>query len=143
MSSQQEYTDGYYRLKSPTHEKVMEAHLDYTVSFENESKTLAQTWYVTFDENGMLFKSCYGKYLCSEGNVFKKWYSVIADRENPKDWEHWVMEKVCGDVFALKSRWGMYLTVNEKGEPNSDKKDITSWEEFTLEKVGEKTPTNM
>ena len=135
MSSQQEYTDGYYRLKSPVHNKVMKVHPDHKVSFEDESEAFDQVWYVTFDENGMLFKSCYGKYLCSEKKVFSKWYSVIADRDNGWGWEHWVMEKVDGDVFALKSRWGMYLTVNEKGEPNSNKKFITAWEEFSLEKV--------
>ena len=135
MSAQQEYEDGYYRLKSPVHNKVMKAHSDYTVSFEDESEAFDQVWYVKFDKNGLLFKSCYDRYLCSERKVFSKWYSVIADRENGWGWEHWVMEKVDGDIFALKSRWGMYLTVNEKGEPNSDKKFITSWEEFTLEKA--------
>ena len=138
MSSQKEYTDGYYRLKSPTHSKVMKAcpgYEKYKVRFEDESEAFDQVWYVTFDDkSGVVFKSCYGRYLCSEGNPPRR-YSVIADRENPKDWEHWVMEKVCGDAFALKSWKGMYLTVNEKGEPNSDKESITSWEEFTLEKV--------
>ena len=133
--AQPEYEDGYYRLKSPVHNKVMKAHPNHKVSFEDESGGFDQVWYVKFEETGLLFKSCYGKYLCSERKVFSKWYSVVADRENGWGWEHWAMEKVNGDAFALKSRWGKYLTVNEKGQANSDKKSVTSWEEFILEKA--------
>lgn len=135
MSAAPEYTNGYYRLKSPVHNKVMRVHADYSVTFEDESESFEQVWYVAFDERGASFKSCYGKYLCAEGKVFSKWYSVIADRDNCFGWEHWVMETIDGDVFALKSRWDRYMTVNENGKPNADKKFVTAWEEFTLVKT--------
>lgn len=127
-----EYVNGYYRLLSPVHNKVMKVQPDHNVTFVDKSESFDQVWYVSFDEKGVVFKSCYGKYLCSERRVFSKWYSVVANRDNAFGWEHWKMEVVDGNIFALKSKWGMYLTVDEKGKPNSNKEYVTAWEEFTL-----------
>lgn len=129
-----DYPDGYYRLKSPIHNKVMKVDSNHKVSFEEESENFDQVWYVSHDEKGYVFKSCYGKYLCSERKVLSKWYSVVADRDNAWGWEHWTMEQIADDIFALKSKWGMYLSVNEKGETISNKKSVTAWEEFVLER---------
>ena len=75
---------------------------------------------------------CYNKYLCAERNLFKGLNTVIADREEAKEWEQWEITKIDGRNVAIKSSTGRYLSVSNDGSSVKVVKELSASEKFEL-----------
>ena len=76
---------------------------------------------------------CYNKYLCAERNIFKGIpHSVVANREEAKEWEQWDLINLDGKSIAIKSSTGRYLSVSNDGSTVSVVKGLSVNEKFEL-----------
>ncbi|MGZ3862614.1 MAG: acyltransferase family protein [Bacteroidia bacterium] len=81
----------------------------------------------------MYLQAANGKYLCTEDHIF------IANRDNPSDWETYIMVHLPNSIVAFKTHEGLFLTTNlaHENEVESKGEIIQDWEKYRIEGVGD------
>jgi len=103
-------------------------------SNNNEDSTV---WKMT-KVKAVNFRSYFGKWLTAE----KKKGEVIADRDEPREWETWTLERAPfgegpGKAYYIRSYHGKYLCAElKKGKVEADKENPKEWETWWIEKKG-------
>ena len=65
-------------------------------------------------------------YLCAELDG-----RVVADRTEPRSWEHWTLEPQAGGQVAFKSAHGKYLCAELDGSVIANRTEVRGWERWT------------